>query len=60
MRAGASAMFRTCLATFACAALTIAAGGEGRTQVEDFTPVTDAMLQDPDPADWLSWRTLQC
>ncbi len=20
------------------------------------TPVTDAMLQDPDPADWLSWR----
>ena len=22
----------------------------------DFTPVTDAMLQDPDPADWLMWR----
>ena len=21
-----------------------------------FTPVTDAMLQDPDPADWLMWR----
>ena len=21
-----------------------------------FVPVTDAMLQDPDPADWLSWR----
>ena len=22
----------------------------------DFVPVTDAMLQDPDPADWLMWR----
>ena len=25
-------------------------------QNRDFTPVTDAMLQDPDPADWLMWR----
>ena len=25
-------------------------------QVESYAPVTDAMLQDPDPADWLSWR----
>ena len=25
-------------------------------QVEGYTPVTDAMLQNPDPADWLSWR----
>ncbi len=23
---------------------------------ENFTPVTDAMLQNPDPADWLMWR----
>ena len=23
---------------------------------DDFVPVTDKMLQDPDPADWLSWR----
>ena len=22
----------------------------------DFVPVTDAMLQDPDPDDWLMWR----
>ena len=22
----------------------------------DFTPVTDAMLQNPDPGDWLTWR----
>ena len=21
-----------------------------------FEPVTDAMIQDPDPKDWLSWR----
>ncbi len=28
----------------------------GQGQVQNFTPVTDAVLQDPDPADWLSWR----
>ena len=56
MRASASAMFRACLATFACAALTVAGGVSGQAQVETFTPVTDAMLQDPDPADWLMWR----
>ena len=55
MRISTSTMFQTCLATFACAALTIV-GGEGRAQVEDFTPVTDEMLQNPDPADWLMWR----
>ncbi len=27
-------------------------GAQGR----DFVPVTDAMLQDPGPADWLNWR----
>ena len=31
-------------------------GTAGRAQVNDFTPVTDAMLQTPDPADWLNWR----
>ena len=25
-------------------------------QDRDFEPVTDAMLENPDPADWLSWR----
>ena len=25
-------------------------------QVRDVEPVTDAMLQNPDPADWLNWR----
>ena len=28
------------------------AGAQGR----DIEPVTDAMLQNPDPADWLNWR----
>ena len=33
------------------------AGGMAEAQPErDFQPVTDAMLQDPDPADWLNWR----
>ena len=56
MRASASALSRAGLATFACAALTIATGYPGQTQVESFTPVTDAELQNPDPADWLMWR----
>src|ERR1700736_1329060 len=25
-------------------------------QVKRFKPVTDALLQNPDPADWLNWR----
>jgi len=29
---------------------------EGPGSLEDFIPVTDAMLQNPDPGDWLSWR----
>ena len=33
------------------------AGGMAEAQPErDFQPVMDAMLQDPDPADWLNWR----
>ena len=32
------------------------ASSVGTAQVDDFAPVTDAMLQNPDPADWLSWR----
>ena len=27
-----------------------------QSQFTDFEPVTDAMLQDPDPGDWLMWR----
>ena len=29
---------------------------DDRGQVTDFRPVTDAMLQNPNPADWLNWR----
>ena len=56
MRGSASAMSRACFATFACAALTIATGVPSQAQVERFTPVTDAMLQNPTPEDWLMWR----
>jgi PQQ-dependent dehydrogenase (methanol/ethanol family) len=27
--------------------------------IENFTPVTDAMLENPDPANWLMWRRTQ-
>ena len=31
-------------------------GAAAQAQDRDFSPVTDAMLENPDPADWLSWR----
>ena len=31
-------------------------GAPAQAQDRDFAPVTDAMLENPDPADWLSWR----
>ena len=33
-----------------------APAGPAAAQDRDFTPVTDAMLTDPDPADWINWR----
>ena len=30
--------------------------GAALAQPDDFVPVTDAMLQDPAPDDWLMWR----
>ena len=37
--------------------LIVLAGGAGvAAQERDLAPVTDAMLQNPDPADWLNWR----
>ena len=36
-----------------------AQGGNGQTEnsvFTNFTPVTDEMIQNPDPADWLTWR----
>jgi alcohol dehydrogenase (cytochrome c) len=37
------------------ALLLVAATAHGQLR-DTFVPVTDAMLQDPDPADWLMWR----
>lgn len=34
----------------------LAASLPGQAQTSGITPVTDAALQDPDAADWLSWR----
>ena len=39
------------------AAAALAAGLPGQAQQDrEFTPVTDAVLQNPDAADWLNWR----
>ncbi|MCY4119422.1 MAG: PQQ-binding-like beta-propeller repeat protein, partial [Acidobacteria bacterium] len=42
----------TVLATALGAALATPAGA----QIEDYTPVTDDLLREPPPSDWLSWR----
>lgn len=48
-------MYRSCYVTTTVAALLVA--GASAAQVpEPLVPVTDAMLQDPDPSDWLMWR----
>ena len=50
---------RAFLVAVACAAPIIgvvAAGFPGQAHAQNFMPVTDAVLQNPDPADWLSWR----
>ena len=46
-----------CLLVLAAAVLLPPASGPAQAQPgDDFTPVTDAMLQDPAPGDWLMWR----
>ena len=50
-----AAAFR--LAVLSSALLVTAGAGVSTAQpARDFTPVTDAMVQDPAPGDWLSWR----
>ena len=34
----------------------VTGGASGGAQERSFEPVTDAMLENPDPADWLNWR----
>ncbi|MCY4074791.1 MAG: PQQ-dependent dehydrogenase, methanol/ethanol family, partial [Acidobacteria bacterium] len=45
-------------ALIAVATIVLAGGGGASAQApdEEFVPVTDAMLQDPAPEDWLMWR----
>lgn len=38
------------------AALVLASIAQAQSQPAPFEPVTDAMIQQPDPKDWLSWR----
>ena len=46
-----------CLPVLAALALLAADAGAARAQSgRDLTPVTDAMLQNPAPGDWLMWR----
>ncbi len=44
------------LARHLAVAFLLAAPAPAEAQTPAFAPVTDAMLQDPDPADWLTWR----
>jgi PQQ-dependent dehydrogenase (methanol/ethanol family) len=41
---------------FAIATLFLVAATADGQSTDSFVPVTDAMLQNPDPADWLMWR----
>ena len=50
----ADRLFPVCAVTVLCLAMA-APAGYGQTSA-DFVPVTDAMLRDPAPADWLMWR----
>ena len=41
---------------FACAVVIMTFGLVGQAQVQNYASVTDAELENPDPADWLNWR----
>ena len=41
---------------FACAVVIMTFGLVGQAQVPNYVSVTDAELENPDPADWLNWR----
>src|SRR5262245_36294791 len=49
---GQDSGFRRALA----ASIGIAVASIAAAEIKDFTPVTDAMLQNPAPEDWLNWR----
>ena len=47
---------KQCLRLLTLAVFVVASGSLGLAEVKNFQPVTDAMLLNPDPADWLNWR----
>ena len=47
---------RIALSPVVTAGALLAIAGTASAQPDDFVPVTDAMLQDPAPEDWLMWR----
>ncbi|HCQ98719.1 MAG TPA: pyrrolo-quinoline quinone [Acidobacteria bacterium] len=49
-------LLRIYLTLLACATLAFVSSVPTYAQVRNFSPVTDAVLQNPDPGDWLSWR----
>ena len=44
------------IAAVAAASFALSAVPAEAQPAREFVPVTDAMLQDPDPADWPMWR----
>ena len=51
--------FAACVRIMLCAVLLFLASSTATAQAQssdEFVPVTDAMLQDPAPGDWLMWR----
>ncbi len=47
---------RALAAAFAAVCLTAGPAAGQAPSADAFVPVTDAMLQDPAPGDWLTWR----
>ena len=47
---------RTALAVVPFVIIVVVGRGVAAAQDRTFVPVTDAMLENPDPADWLNWR----
>jgi len=47
---------RVCPVILVCAGVFVGTVFASEAQVRNSAPVTDAVLQNPDPADWLSWR----
>ena len=47
---------RVCPVILVCASVFVGTVFASEAQVRNSAPVTDAVLQNPDPADWLSWR----